>query len=44
MIEKSIYLDKSEKIKKINSKMVKSAISPSKAEKFGIKIAKDGDI
>jgi len=39
---KAIYLDKSEKIKKINSLMAKSSISPSKAEKFGIKIAKDG--
>jgi tRNA uridine 5-carboxymethylaminomethyl modification enzyme len=39
---KAIYLDKSEKIKKINSIMTKSSISPSKAEKFGIKIAKDG--
>jgi tRNA uridine 5-carboxymethylaminomethyl modification enzyme len=39
---KVIYLDKSEKIKKINSIMTKSIISPSKAEKFGIKIAKDG--
>jgi tRNA uridine 5-carboxymethylaminomethyl modification enzyme len=39
---KAIYLDKSEKIKKINSIMIKSSISPSKAEKFGIKIAKDG--
>jgi tRNA uridine 5-carboxymethylaminomethyl modification enzyme len=39
---KAIYLDKFEKIKKINSIMVKSSISPSKAEKFGIKIAKDG--
>jgi tRNA uridine 5-carboxymethylaminomethyl modification enzyme len=39
---KVIYLDKSEKIKKINSIMTKSSISPSKAEKFGIKIAKDG--
>jgi tRNA uridine 5-carboxymethylaminomethyl modification enzyme len=39
---KAIYLDKSEKIKKINSIMAKSSISPSKAEKFGIKIAKDG--
>jgi tRNA uridine 5-carboxymethylaminomethyl modification enzyme len=39
---KSIYLDKSEKIRKINSIMIKSSISPSKAEKFGIKIAKDG--
>jgi tRNA uridine 5-carboxymethylaminomethyl modification enzyme len=39
---KAIYLDKSEKIQKINSIMTKSSISPSKAEKFGIKIAKDG--
>jgi len=39
---KAIYLDKSEKIRKINSIMTKSSISPSKAEKFGIKIAKDG--
>jgi tRNA uridine 5-carboxymethylaminomethyl modification enzyme len=39
---KAIHLDKSEKIKKINSIMNKSSISPSKAEKFGIKIAKDG--
>jgi tRNA uridine 5-carboxymethylaminomethyl modification enzyme len=39
---KAIYLDKSEKINKINSIMTKSSISPSKAEKFGIKIAKDG--
>jgi tRNA uridine 5-carboxymethylaminomethyl modification enzyme len=39
---KTLYLDKSEKIKKINSIMTKSNISPSKAEKFGIKIAKDG--
>jgi tRNA uridine 5-carboxymethylaminomethyl modification enzyme len=39
---KVLYLDKSEKIKKINSIMNKSTISPSKAEKFGIKIAKDG--
>jgi tRNA uridine 5-carboxymethylaminomethyl modification enzyme len=39
---KAIYLDKSEKIRKINSIMTKSSISPSKAEEFGIKIAKDG--
>jgi len=39
---KAIYLDKSEKIKKINLIMAKSSISPSKAEKFRIKIAKDG--
>jgi tRNA uridine 5-carboxymethylaminomethyl modification enzyme len=39
---KKIYLDKSEKIRKIHLIMNKSCISPSKAEKFGIKIAKDG--
>jgi tRNA uridine 5-carboxymethylaminomethyl modification enzyme len=39
---KAIYLDKSKKINKINSIMANSSISPSKAEKFGIKIAKDG--
>jgi tRNA uridine 5-carboxymethylaminomethyl modification enzyme len=39
---KTIYLDKSEKIRKINTIMTNSSISPSKAEKFGIKIAKDG--
>jgi tRNA uridine 5-carboxymethylaminomethyl modification enzyme len=39
---KAIYLDKFDKIKQINIKMAESKISPSKAEKFGIKIAKDG--
>ena len=39
---KVLYLDKFDKIEKINLKMNKSIISPSKAEKFGIKIAKDG--
>jgi tRNA uridine 5-carboxymethylaminomethyl modification enzyme len=39
---KEIYLDKSEKIRKINSIMIKYSISPSKADEFGIKIAKDG--
>ena len=39
---KSSYLDKFEKITKITQKMTKSTISPSKVEKFGIKIAKDG--
>jgi tRNA uridine 5-carboxymethylaminomethyl modification enzyme len=39
---KALYLDKFDKIEKINVKMSKSNISPSKAEKFGIKIAKDG--
>ena len=41
-VRKALYLDKFEKIEKINLKMNKSSISPSKAEKFGIKIAKDG--
>ncbi|WP_440920224.1 tRNA uridine-5-carboxymethylaminomethyl(34) synthesis enzyme MnmG [Candidatus Pelagibacter sp.] len=39
---KTLYLDKFDKIEIINLKMNKSSISPSKAEKFGIKIAKDG--
>jgi len=39
---RALYLDKFDKIEKINLKMNKSSISPSKAEKFGIKIAKDG--
>ena len=39
---KGIFLDKLDKIKKINLKMRKSIISPTKAEEFGIKIAKDG--
>ena len=39
---KSLYQDKFDKIMQINSKMSQSTISPSKAEKFGIKIAKDG--
>ena len=39
---KEIYLDKSEKLKNISSKMFKSHISPNKAENYGIKIAKDG--
>ncbi len=39
---KDKYLIKFEQIKKINIKMNKSKISPSKAEKFAIKIAKDG--
>jgi len=41
-VRKALFLDKFNKIKKINLKMSKSSISPSKAEKFGIKIAKDG--
>ena len=39
---KAMYLSKFEKISQINLKMRDSMISPSKAEKFGIKIAKDG--
>jgi len=39
---KTIYLSKFEQISQINVKMRSSVISPSKAEKFGIKIAKDG--
>ncbi len=39
---KDIYLLKFEQISQINLKMIDSKISPSKAEKFGIKIAKDG--
>ena len=41
-VRKNIYLDKFNKISRINLKMDQSAISPNKAEKFGIKIAKDG--
>ncbi len=39
---KALYLTKFEQINQINVKMKDSKISPSKAEKFGIKIAKDG--
>ncbi len=39
---KVLYLDKFDKINLINAKMAQSNISPSRAEKFGIKIAKDG--
>ena len=41
-VRKSLYLDKFDKINQINVKMEKSYISPTKAEKFNIKIAKDG--
>jgi tRNA uridine 5-carboxymethylaminomethyl modification enzyme len=41
-VRKTIYLDKFDKINQIKHKMSKSNISPNKAEKFGIKIAKDG--
>ena len=37
-----IYLDKSQKLKNISHRMLKSHISPNKAESYGIKIAKDG--
>ncbi len=39
---KDMYLSKFEHIRQINVKMSESKISPSKADKFGIKIAKDG--
>ncbi|MDC0876443.1 tRNA uridine-5-carboxymethylaminomethyl(34) synthesis enzyme MnmG [Candidatus Pelagibacter sp.] len=39
---KALYLDKFGKISLINLKMSKSNISPTEADKFGIKIAKDG--
>jgi tRNA uridine 5-carboxymethylaminomethyl modification enzyme len=41
-VRKTLYLDKFDKISQINLKMDQSIISPNKAEKFGIKIAKDG--
>jgi len=41
-IRKNLYLDKFDKISKINVKMNQSTISPNKAEQFGVKIAKDG--
>jgi len=41
-VRKAFYLDKFDKIKQINLKMNQSSISPNKAAKFGIKIAKDG--
>ena len=39
---KALYLSKFEQIRQISLKMSQFKISPSKAEKFGIKIAKDG--
>ena len=39
---KALYLDKFDKISQIKVKMSQSTISPNKADKFGIKIAKDG--
>ena len=41
-VRKNLYLDKFNKISRINLKMDQSTISPNKAEKFGVKIAKDG--
>jgi tRNA uridine 5-carboxymethylaminomethyl modification enzyme len=41
-VRKTLYLDKFDKISQINLKMDQSTISPNKAEKFGVKIAKDG--
>jgi tRNA uridine 5-carboxymethylaminomethyl modification enzyme len=41
-VRKNLYLDKFDKISQINLKMDQSIISPNKADKFGIKIAKDG--
>jgi tRNA uridine 5-carboxymethylaminomethyl modification enzyme len=41
-VRKTLYLDKLDKISQINVKMGQSTISPNKAEKFGVKIAKDG--
>ncbi len=41
-VRKNLYLDKFNKISQINVKMGHFNISPNKAEKFGVKIAKDG--
>ncbi len=41
-VRKVLYQDKFEKISQINVKMGQSTISPNKADKFRIKIAKDG--
>jgi tRNA uridine 5-carboxymethylaminomethyl modification enzyme len=41
-VRKALYLDKLDKINLINVKMSQSTISPNKAHKFAIKIAKDG--
>jgi len=39
---KSVFIEKYSNLKKIEDQMSKLTISPSKVEKFGIKIAKDG--
>ena len=41
-LRKEIFEDKFEKLSKISMQMINLNISPSKADKFGIKIAKDG--
>jgi len=41
-VRKALYLDKFNKIKQINVTMSNLSISPNKADKLGIKIAKDG--
>jgi tRNA uridine 5-carboxymethylaminomethyl modification enzyme len=41
-VRKALYLDKFNKIQQINVKMSKLTISPNKADKFAITIAKDG--
>ena len=43
-IRKEIFEDKSNKIAKISVKMENLSVSPSKVQKFGIKISKDGII
>ena len=41
-LRKEIFEDKFDKLSKISMQMTNLNISPSKADKFGIKIAKDG--
>jgi tRNA uridine 5-carboxymethylaminomethyl modification enzyme len=41
-LRKNLYFEKYNKIKTISSKMQKLSISPSRAEDYGIKVAKDG--
>ena len=41
-VRKALYLDKFNKINQINVTMSNLSISPNKADKLGIKIAKDG--
>ena len=42
ILEKEIFNDKFHKLSKISMQMSNLNISPSKADKYGIKIAKDG--